>query len=163
MKNLISEEIKRIKEIMLISEAAPPSGLIGSLADAVGFLDNLIPTVQKYYDELVDANSKNRFMGNIRLIASSANVPNPNSLNLKGLISGIANSTDEVAKKDLLKYLNTNSPDVAKSVTNFIKNDRRLLSAVSDIDSTLLRTELNDIGLGSQYDNIAKSLIKKPN
>ena len=163
MKNLISEEIKRIKEIMLISEAAPPGGLIGSLADAAGFLDNLIPTVQKYYDELVDANSKNRFMGNIRLIASSANVPNPNSLNLKGLISGIANSTDEVAKKDLLKYLNTNSPDVAKSVTNFIKNDRRLLSAVSDIDSTLLRTELNDIGLGSQYDNIAKSLIKKPN
>jgi len=40
MKTNLNEEIKRIKEIMLISEATT-GGIVGFLSDTLGFFDNL--------------------------------------------------------------------------------------------------------------------------
>lgn len=161
MKNLINEEIKRIKQIMLLKEASPPGGLIGALADASGFFDNLLPNVRNYYNKLSDAD-KTRFIGDIRRIASGANVSNPNSLNIQGLIKGISNTTDNAAKINLLKYLNTSDKEIAEEMVQIIKNDSKLLANASEIERDVLATELNAIGLGNYVNDVTMSLMKKP-
>ena len=161
MKNLINEEIKRIKQIMLLKESSPPGGLIGALADASGFFDNLIPKVRNYYDNLSTA-EQTRFIGDIRRLASGAGVPNPNSLNIQGLIKGISNTADDAAKINLLKYLNTSDNEIAKNTLQLIKNDSTLLANASEIEKSVLATELNAIGLGNYVNDITMSLIKKP-
>lgn len=161
MKNLINEEIKRIKQIMLLKEASPPRGLIGVLADASGFFDNLIPKVTNYYDKLSEA-EKTRFIGDIRRLASGANVSNPNSLNIQGLIKGISNTVDDAAKINLLKYLNTSDDAIAEKTLQLIKNDSTLLANASEIEKSVLATELNAIGLGKYVNDVTMSLMKKP-
>lgn len=161
MKNLINEEIKRIKQIMLLKEASPPGGLIGVLADASGFFDNLIPQVRNYYNKLSDAD-KTIFIGDIRRIASGANVSNPNSLNIQGLIKGISNTRDNAAKINLLKYLNTSDKEIAEETVQIIKNDSKLLANASEIERDVLATELNAIGLGNYVNDVTMSLMKKP-
>ena len=150
MKNLINEEIKRIKQIMLLKEASPPGGLIGALADASGFFDNLIPKVRNYYDNLSTV-EQTRFIGDIRRLASGAGVTNPNSLNIQGLIKGISNTADDAAKINLLKYLNTSDDEIAKNTLQLIKNDSTLLAKASEIEKSVLSTELNAIGLENRY------------
>lgn len=157
MKNLINEEIKRIKQIMLLKEASPPGGLIGALLD----FDNLIPKVRNYYDNLPIA-EQTRFIGDIRRLASGAGVSNPNSLNIQGLIKGISNTTDDAAKINLLKYLNTSDDAIAKNTLQLIKNDSTLLANASEIEKSVLATELNAIGLGNYVNDITMSLMKKP-
>jgi hypothetical protein len=166
MDKLITEEIKRIKEIMLISESTPGSGLVGMIANTFGFFDNLVAKANNVYDALktTDVIKANDFRYGLTDIATRKvpSITNPASLSPNDLLTTMAKINDDTIKLELLQLLNKTSDEIAEETTKLIKNNEKLLSSISDIDETVLIQELDKLGLPfSKIDDITKSLYVK--
>ena len=122
MKTNLNEEIKRIKEIMLISEATT-GGIVGFLSDTLGFFDNLASKSDEFLKSLksVDVIKANDFKYGLDDIAKRA-IPNITTAGVSPsfLIKQIKTYGDDVAKKELLRFLNTQSSEFADITTNII-------------------------------------------
>ena len=153
MKTNLNEEIKRIKEIMLISEATT-GGIVGFLGDTLGFFDNLASKSDDFFKNLktVDRTKANDFKYGLDDIVKRA-IPNitTDGVNPSFLIKQIKTYGDDVAKKELLRFLNTQSSEFADITTNIIKTDEKLLKNVSKIEQSILETELSTLGLDARY------------
>ena len=165
MKTNLNEEIKRIKEIMLISEATT-GAIVGFLADTLGFFDNLASKSDEFLKSLksVDVIKANDFKYGLDDIAKRA-IPNitTDGISPSFLIKQIKTYGDNVAKKELLRFLNTQSDEFAEITTNIIKTDEKLLKNVSKIEQSILETELTTLGLEARYiKNITDSLYVSP-
>jgi hypothetical protein len=166
MDKLITEEIKRIKEIMLISEATPGRGLVGMIADTFGFFDNLAAKADNVYKALktTDVIKANDFRYGLADIATRKvpSITDPANLSPKYLITTMARVGDDATKLELLQLLNRTSDEIAEETTKLIKNNEKLLSSISEIDKTVLKTELQTLGLPlNKIDDITGSLYVK--
>jgi hypothetical protein len=165
MKTNLNEEIKRIKEIMLISEATT-GGIVGFLSDTLGFFDNLASKSDDFFKNLktFDRTKANDFKYGLDDIVKRA-IPNitTDGVSPSFLIKQIKTYGDDVAKKELLRFLNTQSSEFADITTNIIKTDEKLLKNVSKIEQSILETELTTLGLEARYiKNITDSLYVSP-
>jgi len=165
MKTNLNEEIKRIKEIMLISEATT-GGIVGFLGDTLGLFDNLASKSDDFFKNLktVDRTKANDFKYGLDDIVKRA-IPNitTDGVNPSFLIKQIKTYGDDVAKKELLRFLNTQSSEFADITTNIIKTDEKLLKNVSKIEQSILETELSTLGLDARYiKSITDSLYVSP-
>jgi hypothetical protein len=166
INKLITEEIKRIKEIMLISEATPGRGLIGMIADTFGFFDNLAAKADNVYKSLrtTDVIKANDFKYGLADIATRKvpSITDPTNLSPKYLITTMAKIGDDATRLEILQLLNRTSDEIAEETTKLIKNNEKLLSSISDIDETVLKTELQTLGLPvNKIDDITGSLYVK--
>lgn len=166
MKKTIFEEVKRIKEIMLISESNG-SGLITKLAETFGFFDNLATKTESIFTNLnrTDVIKANDLKYGLADIASRkvTSISDPYSLSPRYLVQAISKQGDNAAKLELIQFLNRSSDEIASETASLIKNNEKLLQSISDIDENILRGELSNLGLKPNFvDEIAQGFYVKP-
>lgn len=163
MKNVIFEEIKRIKEIMLISEATPPQrGLVGYLIDSLGFFDDMSKKVDNVFTATNPETRNLRYDLEDIFRTNNLNTAGTGGLTVGQLVKRISQFKDPAATSDLLTLLLKN-PNIEKEAANFIKNNEDLLKNISMIDQNVLKQQLLGVGFDSNtVSDIVKSYYKKP-
>jgi hypothetical protein len=161
MKTNLNEEIVRIKNLMSINEAVVPE-VVSFLSKTLGYFDNVAKLTGDFSDLLkqTDRIKFNDFEYGIKDIVKRS-LPNVDTtyLSPKFLVSQIAVYGDDVAKKELLYFLNKESGEIAQYTTNIIKNDETILKNVSNIEKSVLEGQLTNLGLdATRVNDITSSL-----
>jgi len=155
MKTNLNEEIDRIKTLMSINEAVLPE-VVSFLSKTLGYFDNVAKLTDDFSKVLkqTDRIKFNDFESSVKDIVRR-NLPNVDVtyLSPQFLVRQIATYGDDVAKKELLYFLNTQSDEIAQYTTRIIKNDEALLKNVSSIEKSVLEGQLTNLGLESRFIN----------